>query len=323
MTVVIRFSDEKRFVEERFIGIVHVPNTGAKSLKDALETLLSGLGCVSQKFEVKVSRIVCFLRSSNKRHALLHTKQVSHFANIIEQELVEIGTGLNQELSIARPGDTRWGSHFRTLCRLKDLFTPIIEVFEELEDDRDSEGEPQCLLLIMKTFRFVFMLHLMVDVLSVTNDLSEALQMGDQDIVNVMELVEINKKTFQKMREDGWEGFYEKVVSSCGNLEITVRDMDVRYDVTDNELSSQLENYIQSVKMDDNFSKLKGISDLSKTLVRTKKQKTFRFVYKLVKLAFDITSVTYVEKEVFSTIDDMDIIKRFQAMSKRKMQLPS
>ncbi|GAA0149862.1 hypothetical protein LIER_08934 [Lithospermum erythrorhizon] len=87
--------------------------------------------------------------------------------------------------------------------KLKDLFTPIIEVFEELEDDRDSEGEPQSLLLIMKTFRFVFMLHLMVDVLSVTNDLSEELERDDQDIVNAMKLVEINKKIFQKMRKDG------------------------------------------------------------------------------------------------------------------------
>ncbi|GAA0149861.1 hypothetical protein LIER_08933 [Lithospermum erythrorhizon] len=46
-------------------------------------------------------------------------------------------------------------------------------------------------------------------------------------------------------------------------------------DVTNKELSGQLENYIQSVKMDDNFFKLKGILDLSKTLVRTKKAQDF------------------------------------------------
>ncbi|GAA0167861.1 hypothetical protein LIER_22704 [Lithospermum erythrorhizon] len=107
--------------------------------------------------------------------------------------------------------------------------------------------------------------------------------------------------------------------------------------------------------MDDKFSKLKGISNLFKTLVRTKKYKTFRFVYKLFTLALTLPMatatvervllglnyvknekrnkmanswlndclVTYVEKKLFSTVDDMDIIKRFQAMSKRKMQFPS
>ncbi|GAA0145735.1 hypothetical protein LIER_05859 [Lithospermum erythrorhizon] len=230
-----------------------------------------------------------------------------------------------------------------TINKIVERFvTPTIEVFEELEDDRDSEDEPQILLLIMKTFCFVFMLHLMVHVLSVTNNLSEALPRDDQDIVN-------------EMREGGWEEFYEKVVSSCGNIEITVSDMDARpcssFEEFDTKLSGQLENYIQSVKMDDNFSKLKGISDLSKTLVRTKKHKIFRFEYKLVKLALTLPVatatverlfsglnyvknekrnkmtnpwlndclVTYVEKNVFSTINDMDIIKRFQAMTKRMM----
>ncbi|XP_020242699.1 zinc finger MYM-type protein 1-like [Asparagus officinalis] len=383
-------------------------------------------------FFCEVTRIVNFLRSSNKRQALLRKKQVAHFANLIENELVESGTGLNQELSIARAGDTRWGSHFRTLSRLVDLFTPIIEVFEDLKSDRASKGEPQSLLIVMQTFGFIFMLHLMVEVLSLTNDLSEALQKGDQDIVNAMELVEVSKKKFQKMRDSGWEAFYEQVVASCGNVEIDVPDMKSRYvkankskrlapfvtnfdyfkndcflhvidfvlkelndrftpentellncvaslspcssfeafdtkslvrlarlypndfeDVTDKELSSQFETYIECVKMDDNFSNLKGISDLCRTLVRTKKHKTFRFVYILVKLALTLPVatasvervfsgmkyvknelrnrmanpwlndclVTFVEKEVFSTINDRDIIKRFQGMSKRRMHL--
>ncbi|XP_012855091.1 PREDICTED: zinc finger MYM-type protein 1-like [Erythranthe guttata] len=488
MAVVVRFIDDRGFIVERFIGIVHVEDTSAKALKDALETLLSGFGlCISkirgqgydgasnmkgqfgglktliQKenpqayyvhcfahqlqlalvsmarkredvdwFFLEVSRIVNFLRSSNKRQSLLRKKQVAHFANLIEDELVETGTGLNQELSIARAGDTRWGSHFRTLSRLIDLFTPIIEVLEDLKSDRYSKGEPKSLLFVMQTFGFVFMLHLMVEVLSLTNDLSQALQKGDQDIVTAMQLVQVSKKRLQQMRDNGWDAFYEKVVDSCGNLEIDVPNMESRYvkgykskrlaplltnlnyfkndcflhvidfimkelgdrftpenvellncvaclnpyssfqdfdikslvrlarfypndfeNVSDKELSSQLETYIECVKMDDNFSKLKGISDLCRTLVRTKKHKTFGFVYTLLKLALSLPVATasvervfsgmkyvknelrnrmanswlndclvaFVEKEVFITVDDLDIIKRFQAMSKRRMHL--
>ncbi|KAL3615994.1 hypothetical protein CASFOL_040288 [Castilleja foliolosa] len=488
MAVVLRFVDDRGFIVERFIGIVHVADTSAIALKDALQTLLSGFGlCVSkirgqgydgasnmkgqfgglktliQKenpqayyvhcfahqlqlalvsmarkhedvdwFFLEVSRIVNFLRSSNKRQALLLKKQVAHFANLIEDELVETGTGLNQELSIARAGDTRWGSHFRTLSRMVDLFESIIEVLEDLKSDRYSKGEPKSLLFVMQTFGFVFMLHLMVEVLSLTNDLSQALQKGDQDIVTAMQLVQVSKKKLQQMRDGGWEPFYEKVVGSCDNLEIDVPDMESRYvkgnkskrlatiltnhnyfkndcflhvidfimqelndrftpeniellncvaclspcssfqafdtkslvrlarfypndfvDVSDKELSSQLETYIECVKMDNNFSNLKGISDLCRTLVRTKKHKTFKFLYTLLKLALSLPVatasvervfssmkyvknelrnrmsnpwlndclVTFVEKEVFATVDDRDIIKRFQGMSKRRMHL--
>lgn len=95
--------------------------------------------------------------------------------------------------------------------------------------------------------------------------------------------------------------------------------------------------------MDNHFSNLSGISELCWTLIRTKKHKTFKFVYTLVKLTLSLPVgtpsvervlkhlhanswlndclVTFVEKEVFNTIDDMDIIKRFQGMNKRKMHL--
>ncbi|XP_058783381.1 uncharacterized protein LOC131658059 [Vicia villosa] len=345
-------------------------------------------------FFCEVFRIVTIFRSSNKRQALLRNKQVAHFAILNEKELVETGTGLNQELSIAKAGDARWGSHFRTLNRLVYLFTPIIEVFEDLKSDSHSKGEPKSLLLVMQALSFVFMLHLMVEILSLKNNFSQSLQKGDQYILHAMELVPICKKKLQEFRDDGWETLYEQVVASCGNVEIYVPGMESRYmkdkkskrlapfvtnfhyfkndclndrftpentelypndfeDLTDKKLSSELETYIESVKMDDHFSNLTGISELCRTLVRTKKHKTFRFVYTLVKLALslpvatasvervfsgmkyvknDLRSimanpwlndclVTFVEKELFNTIDDMDVIKRFQGMNKRRMHL--
>ncbi|KAL7141933.1 hypothetical protein ABFS83_08G088200 [Erythranthe nasuta] len=315
-------------------------------------------------FFLEVSRIVNFLRSSNKRQSLLRKKQVAHFANLIEDELVETGTGLNQELSIERAGDTR----------LVDLFTPIIEVLEDLKSDRYSKGEPKSLLFVMQTFGFVFMLHLMVEVLSLTNDLSQALQKGDQDIVTDMQLVQTplltNLNYFKNdcflhvidfiMKELG-DRFTPKNVEllncvACLNPYSSFQDFDIKSlvrltrfypnnfeDVSDKELSSQLETYIECVKMDDNFSKLKVISDLCRTLVCIKKHKTFGFVYTLLKLALSLPVATasvervfsgmqyvknelrnrmenswlnnclvaFVEKEVFITVDDLDIIKHF------------
>ena len=56
----------------------------------------------------KVNMLVNFIRSSNKRQALLRDKQVSHFAKLVEEGQIETGSGLNQKPSIARAGDTRW-----------------------------------------------------------------------------------------------------------------------------------------------------------------------------------------------------------------------
>ncbi|KAL7137710.1 hypothetical protein ABFS83_10G111200 [Erythranthe nasuta] len=402
MAVVVRFIDDRGFIVERFIGIVHVEDTSVKAFKDALETLLSGFGlCISkirgqgydgasnmkgqfgglktliQKenpqayyvhcfahqlqlalismarkhedvdwFFLEVSRIVNFLRSSNKRQSLLRKKQVAHFSNLIEDELVETGTSLNQELSIARAGDTY-------------------------------------LLFVMQTFGFVFMLYLMVEVLSLTNDLSQALQKGDQDIVTAMQLVQVSKKMLQQMTDNGWEAFYEKMVDSCGNLEIDVPNMESRYvkgnkskrlaplltnlnyfkndcflhvidfiikelgdrftpenvellncvaclnpyssfqdfdikslvrlarfypndfeNVSDNEFSNQLETYIDVERV---FSGMKYV----KNELRNRMANSW----------LNDCLVAFVEKEVFITVDGLDIIKRFQDMSKRRLHL--
>ncbi|XP_058764456.1 uncharacterized protein LOC131637909 [Vicia villosa] len=317
----------------------------SKKEVDYFVRLKASLEVVNLHGQFGVSRIVTFLRSSNKRQALLQNKQVAHLANLIEKELVETGTDLNQELSITRDGDTSLGSHFQTLNRLVDLFTPIIEVFEDLKSDS----------------------HLGVN------------KKGGQHIVHAMELVQICKKKLQEFRDGGWETLYEQVVASCGNVEIDVPDIESRYvkdkkskrlapfvtnfhhfktdcflhvinvvlkelndrftpkntelincvtylslcysfesfdvkslvrlarlypndfeDLTDKELSSELETYMESVKMDDHFSDLTGISELYRTLVRTKKHKTFRFVYTLVKLALSLPVATASVERVFS-----------------------
>ena len=43
----------------------------------------------------------------------------------------------------------------------------------------------------------------MKTILGIKNDLSQALQRKDQDIVNAMALVKITKQQLQRMRDDG------------------------------------------------------------------------------------------------------------------------
>ncbi|CAI9279120.1 unnamed protein product [Lactuca saligna] len=112
---------------------------------------------------------------------------------LVEGEL-ESGTGLNQQVGIKRPSDTRWGSHFSSLLNIKNIYSSICEVLEDLgrdNSDRDRKAEAICILRLLKSFDFVFCLHLMVDILGVTNHLNTTLQRKDQDIVNAMNQVEL------------------------------------------------------------------------------------------------------------------------------------
>ena len=51
----------------------------------------------------------------------------------------------------------------------------------------------------MTSFEFVFILHLMKELLGFTDDLSQALQRKSQDILNAMHLVSLTKNFFKNL----------------------------------------------------------------------------------------------------------------------------
>ena len=66
----------------------------------------------------------------------------------------------------------------------------------------------------METFDFVFILHLMIELLSITDNLSRALQRKDQDIVEAMHLIMGAKERLQDTRDNGWEPLFKRVSPS-------------------------------------------------------------------------------------------------------------
>jgi hypothetical protein len=46
-----------------------------------------------------------------------------------------IGRCLNQEISLARAGPTRWGSHLAILNSMIILFSATLDVFEEIKKE--------------------------------------------------------------------------------------------------------------------------------------------------------------------------------------------
>ncbi|XP_055800444.1 uncharacterized protein LOC129869894 [Solanum dulcamara] len=422
MAIVFRYIDRKGFVMERLIDIVHVQDTSAPSLKEAIVNLLA-----QHSLSPSSVRGQCYDGASNMQEIIKEALDMGELST---------GRGLNQQLDLSRSCDTRWGSHYKSFNNFIIMFGFILDVLESLALDArnlDERAKAMGHLEACRTYEVAFMLHLMRDVLGITNELNKCLQKKEQDIANAMLLVEVAKRRLQVLRDDEWDfliakvstfciqhdvlipNFDEPYISSlrsrrklanytishhyrvevfCNIIDWQLQELNNRFDevTTDllhgiaclnpinsfssfdikkvmrmaelypddfdesnmNALRNQLASYIVDVRdVDERFSDINGLCDLSKRLVQTKKHFTYPLVFRLVKLALllpvatasverafsamkfiknDLRSkmsddffsgclVPYLKKDVFDSISNDAIIKTFQDMKPRRIQL--
>ncbi|XP_047257523.1 zinc finger MYM-type protein 1-like [Capsicum annuum] len=182
-----------------------------------------------------------------------------------------------------------------------------------------------------QTFETVFLLHLMTDVLGITNDLNVSLQKKEQNIANTIILLQELNDRFNKVTSDLLNG-----VAFLNPI--------------DTFSSFDIQKILVMAKL---FFNLGGLGELSRKLVETKKHLTYPLVFLLVKFALllpvatasverafsamkyikndlrnrmddeflDGCIVPYVEKRVFKNISNECIIETFQGMKRRRMHL--
>lgn len=126
---------------------------------------------------------------------------------------LEIRSGLNQDRSLGRPCDTRWGSHFKIILNVLDLYPTILESLDAIVDVFDiiDSNKAQSITHLLKSFDFVIA-HLMVAIFGIKNEMNVALQKHDQDTVNAMTMIDITKTGLQKMRDERWNSHVDKVI---------------------------------------------------------------------------------------------------------------
>ncbi|XP_057774924.1 uncharacterized protein LOC130993905 [Salvia miltiorrhiza] len=137
---------------------------------------------VVKDFFSYVSMIVNTTGASCKRKDQLRMLEHERLVKELNDEVRMTGRGLNQETSLARLGDTRWGSHYFTLLRLCAMWPSVEKVLENIRDDTTSyevRSTARDLLGKMNNYEFVFVMHLMKYLLGMTNELSFALQRKD------------------------------------------------------------------------------------------------------------------------------------------------
>ncbi|KAK9671818.1 hypothetical protein RND81_12G056500 [Saponaria officinalis] len=184
-----------------------------------------------QDFFSKLTFIVNIITSSVKRHDQLQAAHLAEIERLLELEDLETGKGKNQIGTIKRAGDTRWGSHFGSLNSLLNMYNASCSVLQTVikEGKGAQRGEEDKAYDDMTSFEFVLVLHIMIQILGITNDLCQALQRKSQDILNAMHLVSNTKILIQKLRDDGWEILLQQVLLFCNNHDIEVPNMEDHY----------------------------------------------------------------------------------------------
>ncbi|XP_059455244.1 uncharacterized protein LOC132185494 [Corylus avellana] len=290
-----------------------------------------------------VNSIFNVIGASCKCRDVLREKRTAEVVEALQNNEMPTSRGLNQEMNIKRPGDTRWSSYYGAIISLFTMFSSVIDTVEDvIEDGLNSEQRAEANILIqsLQTFDFAFNLHLMKNVLGITNELSQALQRKDQDILNAMKLVEISKLRLQAMIEDGWDSLFEEV------LNMQLQELNSRFNEANSELllcvaclspddmfasfnkekllrlaqfypndfsavqlitlDNQLETYIVDMRSSDEFATLKGIGQLAKKLVEMKKDVVYQLVYSLVTLSLILPVAIASVERAFSA---MNIVK--------------
>ncbi|XP_042386885.1 zinc finger MYM-type protein 1-like [Zingiber officinale] len=183
-------------------------------------------------FFSKLNSICNLFNASPKRHAELLSAQKDEVAHMVAIGERDTSRGCNQIRNLLRPGKTRWSSNFDSICNMIDMYSSVITVLENMVYDGSSNsirGEASGLLIAMKSFDFIFILHLMQKIMGLTNLLCRALQEKSLDILNAMDYVSTTKTLLQTLREEGFAILLTYVKEVCAKYDIEIPQMEARY----------------------------------------------------------------------------------------------
>ncbi|XP_041001692.1 uncharacterized protein LOC121247402 [Juglans microcarpa x Juglans regia] len=184
------------------------------------------------QFFVHLTSIINIVVGSSKRHDELQSAQTAEIESLTASNEIETEKWANQIGTLQRAGDTRWGSHFQSICSLMRMFSATCSVINTISNEGSNYsqcGDAEAAYMVLTSFEFILILHMMKKIIGITNALCQSLQQNSQDIVNALCLVSTTKVLIQNLRDDGWESLLTDVISFCEKHEIDISDMNGQY----------------------------------------------------------------------------------------------
>ncbi|XP_076941555.1 uncharacterized protein LOC143611156 [Bidens hawaiensis] len=145
-----------------------------------------------KEFYEFLGMVVNTVGASCKRKDMMLELKKERVENEILRGEIKTGKGLNQEVSLVRARYTRWGSHHRTITSLLKLFPEVIEVLKFIELDGESvqqRSNAKGILSYFMKLEFVLYIHLLEEILGLTNALAKHLQKKSQDLLEAAKLI--------------------------------------------------------------------------------------------------------------------------------------
>ncbi|TYI89427.1 hypothetical protein E1A91_D03G056100v1 [Gossypium mustelinum] len=332
-------------VKERFFDIVDIKDTATLTLKyEIFNVLLQHnleLALIATTREVvevhqffkDLSDIVSIVFASSKQHDELQKTQAAEITRLVSINELATRIGMNQIGTLQHLGETRWSSHLNSITILLTMYNATSTILENLKNiapNHSQRGDAHNTYNRLRSFEFIFILHMIKEVLGVTDNLCQALQRRSQDILNVMSLVSTTKDLIQKLRDDGWDELLKNVISFCETWELDFPYMNAQYimdrshnkkeDVTFFKLFDidkicslvkrmsryELKHYELDVCKHPDLRKISTLSELCRSLVESGKSIMYPLFDRLICPILTFLVSTASAKRVFSA---MKIVK--------------
>ncbi|KAL3654079.1 hypothetical protein CASFOL_003760 [Castilleja foliolosa] len=186
------------------------------------------------QFFTNLTFIINVVCASSKRHDELQMAKADEIKRLLELGEIKSGKGLNQVGTLRRAGDTRWGSHFYSICSLLTMYDVTRVVLQGIIEDvshttYSQRGDADAAYVYMISFEFVFILHMIKEVMGKTSTLSQEIQKKSQDILNAIELVSATKVSLNDYRNNGFDSLIAEVTFFCDKHQIEMPDMSALY----------------------------------------------------------------------------------------------
>ncbi|XP_075633788.1 uncharacterized protein LOC142606298 [Castanea sativa] len=328
MSIALRYVDKLGHVNERFLGITHVNNTSAVTLKSAIEEVFN-------KHSLSISRLrgQGYDGASNMRGVLGISNELSQALQRKDQDIVNAMKLVDiskQRLQVMR--DDGWNSlleEVSAFCEKNNIDVPDMDDFYQPRPRRKAQNMKNSHHYQVELFYTVIGIQL--------QELNSRFEHSELLLCVACLNPDNLFSTFNKEKLIRLAQFYP---SDFSTVQVSFLD-------------NQLETYIHDMRSFEEFSALKGIGQLAEKMVEMKKNVSYPLVYSLVTLALILPVstatverafsamniiknrlrnrigdqwmndclVTYIEKDIFKTIECKEIMQRFQNMKNRRGQL--
>ncbi|XP_076912634.1 uncharacterized protein LOC143571004 [Bidens hawaiensis] len=328
MAVVLRYVDDVGEVIERFVGVVHVTDTCASSLKSAIDNFFAKNNLTMSKVRGQGYDGASNMRGelNGLKQKILAEKKCAFYIHCFAHQLQLVVVATSSEYASERFDSQKQHDDFVKRIETGEVCTgKVREVLIALSregTDAKTRGITLGMAEKMENFEFVFIAHLM------------------------------------KYRDDGWEELMNEVTTFCSKNEINMpnmedlipgrvfdlllNEMNERFTKANSELLTciacldprdsfqtfdrekllrlaelylddfsgfelgqlriQLDRYISNMKSNEVFFGLHDIGELAKKMVQMKYHITYDLVYRLVELALVLPVATAIVERSFSAI---------------------